>query len=104
MDALLGELGMHEFAQLHGQFVFHGIVHALPVFAAGQNAAGGQQRQMLRNIGLGGPDGRHNLVYATGFLTYGLQNPQSHRLPQYSEPAGNLIQFLRGEKTCVFSL
>ena len=102
--ALLGKLGAHEFAQLHGQFVFHRVVNTLTVLTTAKNAAGGQQREMLRDIGLGGPNGSHNIIHAAGFLANSLQNPQSHRLTQHLEPTGNPIQFLGGEKTWIVFL
>ena len=102
--ALLGKLGMHQLAQLHGQFVFHRVVNTLTVFATGENAAGGQQCEVLGDIGLGGSDSSHNIGHVPWFLANRLQNPQSHRLPQHLEPTGNPVQFLGGEKTSVVFL
>jgi len=92
---------MDEFAQLHGHFVFYSVVNTLAVFATGKNAAGRQQRKVLGDICLGGPDGRHNLVHAPRFLANSLQNAQPHRLTEYFESTSNPIQFFGGEKAWV---
>ena len=87
-----GEMLVDQGAQLEGERILQAVKDTLALLSAREDAGGGEEGEVLGNIGLGRADGRDNRVDGARPAADGLQDAQAHRLAQEAEAQGDLLQ------------